>query len=39
MAVALAQTALDLLGDPAFLDQVRQEFATSGPDVPEDATD
>jgi metal-dependent amidase/aminoacylase/carboxypeptidase family protein len=39
MAVGLARTGLDLLGDPAFLEQVREEFASSGPDVPEDAAD
>jgi metal-dependent amidase/aminoacylase/carboxypeptidase family protein len=39
MAVALAHTALDLLGDPAFLQQVRQEFHTSAPDIPDDSAD
>ena len=36
MAVALAQTALDLIDDADLLEQVRQEFRTRGADIPDD---
>ncbi len=34
IAEALAATGIELLTDPALLDEVRQEFATSSPDLP-----
>lgn len=34
MAEALAKTGADLLLEPGFLDQVREEFRTCGPDFP-----
>lgn len=33
MAACMAQGALDLLDDPSFLSAVKQEFATSSPDI------
>lgn len=33
MAAALCQAAIDLFEEPGFLDQVKEEFARSGPDL------
>jgi hypothetical protein len=39
MGVALARAGLDVLEDAGFRAEVRHEFETSRPDVPDDGAD